>query len=82
MRFFARREAMMMAVIIVIIMVMMVIVMCLSETFFAVEYEEIHAEGIERGDENTCQNSKVCETRTSNMRGVNSLDNAVFRIET
>ena len=60
---------------------MTVIGMCQAKAFLAVEYQEIHAEGIEGGDEHTDQHGDVRNLRTRQMRCAHGFDDAVLRIE-
>ena len=72
---------MVMVIVTVMIVMAMVCIRVLVITFFAMEHQEVHAEGIEGGDKHTGQHRKVCKARAWQMAFSHGFDDAVFGIE-
>jgi hypothetical protein len=70
-----------MPVVTMIVMVIMVRIGILVKTFLAVKHQEIHAEGIERSDENTRHDSKVSKPCMLAGCSCDRLNDAVFGVE-
>ena len=52
-----------------------------AETLLAMEHQEIHAKGIEGGHEHASQHREIGKARGRQRRGLDRLDDHVFRIE-
>ena len=70
-----------MALIVVMINVSMLIMRRLVVAFLAMEHQEIHAERIERCNENTRKHREICITLTEDFALVDRLNDGVFRVE-
>jgi len=56
-----------MVMLIMVFIVMMRVMLYFTPFFFAVEYQEIHAEAIKRGDKHPCQYRKVGKTTAGDV---------------
>src|SRR5690606_8006697 len=67
---------------VMVVVTMRLVVLDVTEALFAVEYQEVQTEGVQRGDEHTDQCGVVSVGRTPDTGFACGFDDVLFRVET